>query len=244
MKTRLASAIGPESAARLYRDWIGQVLHQVQPLRPRIRVVALYDGAPLDAFAPWRALAEQWHPQVAGDLGTRLMAAFETLQHPTEHRHHWASPTHAKDPAERVPLAPSSSALPSSLPPRTEVPLTPAAAVPSDLQHRPVCVIGTDCLEIDAPLLERAFDLLQSHDVVVGPTTDGGYYLIGSATFRPLLFRHIRWSSPWTLTDQLQQCQRLGCSVAFLPLRSDIDTLDDWHAYCQRTTCCKPLSSS
>lgn len=104
----------------------------------------------------------------------------------------------------------------------------PGTAVPS--YPRPACAIGTDCLELDPPLIRQAFQLLGTCDVVLGPAYDGGYYLIGTAAFCPRLFDNIRWSTPWTLDDQIRQCRQLGCSYACLPPRRDIDTLDDWRA--------------
>lgn len=94
--------------------------------------------------------------------------------------------------------------------------------------------IGTDCLEVDAGSIEIAFRELDSHQVVIGPATDGGYYLIGSAEPRPGLFENIHWSSDRTLSDQLEVCRRHQWSTALLPLRSDIDTWDDWLAHCKR----------
>jgi rSAM/selenodomain-associated transferase 1 len=76
VKTRLAAAIGPGRAAALYREMIDAVFALLQPVRPRARVVGYFDGAPEIAFAPWRALADEWWPQPAGDLGARLDAGF------------------------------------------------------------------------------------------------------------------------------------------------------------------------
>jgi rSAM/selenodomain-associated transferase 1 len=105
---------------------------------------------------------------------------------------------------------------------------------PPTPRRRPTCAIGTDCLELDADLLRQAFHLLEQYDVVLGPAHDGGYYLIGSATFQPGLFAQIRWSTPHTFADQLDRCRTLGCSVTLLPPRADIDTAEDWFAYCRR----------
>ena len=99
----------------------------------------------------------------------------------------------------------------------------------------PVIALGTDCIEIETNLLLQAFRELSSHDVVFGPTADGGYYLIGLSVARPELFRSIRWSSPFTLDDHLHYCREERWSVSLLSMRHDIDTENDWHAYLQRT---------
>lgn len=80
VKTRLAESIGAERAASLYRKWIGLVLQNVQATRNTTRLVACYDGAPLDAFETWHALADDWWPQPEGGLGDRLEAAFQHWQ--------------------------------------------------------------------------------------------------------------------------------------------------------------------
>ena len=99
----------------------------------------------------------------------------------------------------------------------------------------PVIALGTDCMEIETDLLLQAFRELSCHDVVFGPTADGGYYLIGLSAARPELFRSIRWSSPFTLDDHLHCCREERWSVSLLSMRHDIDTENDWHAYLQRT---------
>jgi len=68
----------------------------------------------------------------------------------------------------------------------------------------PVIVIGADIPGITTPHIARAFDLLQSHDAVLGPAEDGGYWLIGAARRRalpPALFQGVRWSGPHALAD-------------------------------------------
>lgn len=75
-KTRLAGEMGPEAAAGLYRQWIGLVLRSVQPVRDRVRLIGYFDGSSADRFAEWSALADEWLPQPAGDLGQRLATGF------------------------------------------------------------------------------------------------------------------------------------------------------------------------
>src|SRR5438045_2710784 len=77
VKTRLAAEIGAETAAGLYRDWIGRVLRAVQPVRPGLRVVGCFAGASQDRFVEWDESVDEWLPQAAGGLGERLTAAFD-----------------------------------------------------------------------------------------------------------------------------------------------------------------------
>lgn len=100
---------------------------------------------------------------------------------------------------------------------------------------RPVLAVGTDCLEIDAKTIRAAVVALETADAVFGPTTDGGYYLVGMARPLPGFFDDIRWSSPQTLADHLGRCLSHGWRYHLLPRRSDIDTWEDWQAYLART---------
>ncbi|HVL11692.1 MAG TPA: TIGR04282 family arsenosugar biosynthesis glycosyltransferase [Gemmata sp.] len=182
VKTRLAATVGDDRAAELYRDWLTQVLTTLQPLRPDIAIVGAIDGAPAEQFADWRPLVDRWWQQPAGDLGTRLDAAFREA-HET---------------------------------------------------GAPVVAVGTDCLELDAQLVRDAFAILTSHDAVFGPATDGGYYLVGSSRYLDGFFDGVRWSSPETLSDHTRRCENRGFSHDFLATLPDIDTWDDWLAYCRR----------
>lgn len=97
-----------------------------------------------------------------------------------------------------------------------------------------MAAIGTDCLELDAELVLQSFVMLEHADVVLGPSSDGGYYLISSRGYRQGLFDNIRWSTDRTLQDQIQVCVDRNWRVSQLPARSDIDTWDDWQEYCRR----------
>jgi uncharacterized protein len=94
-----------------------------------------------------------------------------------------------------------------------------------------IAAIGTDCLDIDAALLQSAFCALEEADVVFGPTLDGGYYLLGAARRLPGLFDGVPWSTTETLTAHAGLCRQHGWSVEFLPTLRDIDTWEDWLEY-------------
>lgn len=94
-----------------------------------------------------------------------------------------------------------------------------------------VVVIGTDCPDLTAPIIEDAFERLAAADVVLGPASDGGYYLIGMSRLHAGLFEDVPWSSPATLHVTLGHAQRLGLSVALLDERRDVDTAADWNAW-------------
>jgi rSAM/selenodomain-associated transferase 1 len=95
---------------------------------------------------------------------------------------------------------------------------------------RKVVVIGTDAPDIDEALVERAFDALEAADVVLGPATDGGYYLLGLVRMEPELFREIPWSSDRVLDETLGVAHRTGMRVHLLETLSDVDTAADLQA--------------
>ena len=92
-------------------------------------------------------------------------------------------------------------------------------------------LIGADCPLLKHKDMAEAFELLGSHDTVLGPATDGGYYLIGlRAPFRDAyrqLFTEMPWSTEQVFDMTRQRIKKLGLSLAVLPARTDVDTLDD-----------------
>jgi rSAM/selenodomain-associated transferase 1 len=94
-----------------------------------------------------------------------------------------------------------------------------------------VLIIGTDCPGLTADLLLRALDQLVTHDVVVGPAADGGYYLLGMSELQANLFANKQWSTATVLADTLADAARLGLRVAQLPTLADVDSARDLEAW-------------
>lgn len=93
---------------------------------------------------------------------------------------------------------------------------------------RKVIAIGGDCPTLDAARLRSADSALAQADVVIGPATDGGYYLIGLRAPQPELFEGIIWSTPAVLEQTRLRIRRGGLSLVELPMADDVDTLADW----------------
>ena len=94
-----------------------------------------------------------------------------------------------------------------------------------------VVIVGTDCPDVNVDVFNAAFEGLATHDVVIGPAHDGGYYLIGMRAPCPALFVNVAWSSPQTLEQTLARAKEVGVTVTLLDARSDIDTEDDWRRW-------------
>lgn len=90
-----------------------------------------------------------------------------------------------------------------------------------------VVIIGTDCPDLKAQLMVKAFDALEENDLVLGPALDGGYYLIGLRRLIPELFTGISWSTAEVLEQTISIAGRLSQAIAFLPLLNDIDRPED-----------------
>jgi len=96
--------------------------------------------------------------------------------------------------------------------------------------QRAVC-IGSDCPAIGDELLADALRRLADHDLVLGPATDGGYYLIGMNRPHPDLFADIDWGTESVLAQTLARAASLGLRVGRLAELPDIDEpadLEHW----------------
>lgn len=86
-----------------------------------------------------------------------------------------------------------------------------------------VVLIGSDSPTISVSMLEQAFELLKTNDVVLGPAFDGGYYLVGLGKPWFGLFEDIEWSSESVFSQTLQRIHAAGRSLGLLPPWYDVD---------------------
>lgn len=94
------------------------------------------------------------------------------------------------------------------------------------LGHRRVVVVGADCPDISAGHLREAFDALDTADLVLGPSTDGGYWLIGLSR-RADVFTGVAWSTESVLSQTLDRARRAGMKVRTLSMLADVDRPED-----------------
>jgi len=179
VKTRLAKSVGARRAADIFRMLVEATIANV----PAALTPAVFFDPPEGEGAVRRWLAEKlpaetlFLPQVAGDLGARMQAAFVEA---------------FRRGAERA------------------------------------LIVGTDCVDLRAEHYACALEELARHDAVMGPTHDGGYYLLGLTRLQSCFFSGITWSSHTTLAQSLAQATAAGVAVHLLEPLGDIDELEDW----------------
>ncbi|MFH1267055.1 MAG: TIGR04283 family arsenosugar biosynthesis glycosyltransferase [Planctomycetota bacterium] len=92
-------------------------------------------------------------------------------------------------------------------------------------------IVGTDCPGVTAPVVREAFDRLEHHDLVLGPATDGGYYLIGLRGPAPRLFRGISWGGETVLEETLRAAVEMELSTSLLAPLDDVDRPEDLNVW-------------
>ncbi|MEM1172311.1 MAG: TIGR04282 family arsenosugar biosynthesis glycosyltransferase [Cyanobacteria bacterium P01_H01_bin.35] len=90
-----------------------------------------------------------------------------------------------------------------------------------------VVIIGIDCPSLTPEIMLQAFAKLTQSDLIIGPATDGGYYLIGLKKFIPELFQGINWGTSVVLSKTVASAQKINLAIDYLPELSDIDRPED-----------------
>jgi rSAM/selenodomain-associated transferase 1 len=96
--------------------------------------------------------------------------------------------------------------------------------------HSHTILIGSDCIDLRNEDIQDAFSALEFADLVIGPSRDGGYYLIGMKQSHPILFQGIRWSTDSVFNGTRELIISLGLSMKVLAVRMDVDTKADLDA--------------
>jgi len=95
-------------------------------------------------------------------------------------------------------------------------------------------IIGTDVPELDHATVKEAFKLLKKHEVVIGPSTDGGYYLLGMRSPAKDLFTGIEWSTQSVFERTRERLKEAELSFSLLKTLTDVDTPEDHMEYLKR----------
>lgn len=97
--------------------------------------------------------------------------------------------------------------------------------------YRKAVIIGSDCPAITPGDIETAFDLLDDNQLVIGPSEDGGYYLIGAAGDVECVFENISWGGEEVLRETMERAREAGVTFGMLDIKYDIDTYHDLKRY-------------
>jgi hypothetical protein len=90
-----------------------------------------------------------------------------------------------------------------------------------------VLLIGSDCPQLTASIVQRGFEALVEHDLVLGPANDGGYYLIGLRRKAPALFRDIPWGGDAVFERTMTRARAAQLGITQLPVLGDVDRPED-----------------
>ena len=99
------------------------------------------------------------------------------------------------------------------------------------LGYEKVLIIGSDLLDLEEEHIENAFYLLNQHEIVIGPSKDGGYYLLGLKMMYRNIFENKAWGTETVFDETSKDLKH--CDVVLLEELNDIDTFEDMKHYKQ-----------
>lgn len=95
-------------------------------------------------------------------------------------------------------------------------------------KHKKVLIIGSDCPQLDLLTISDAYQALDHDDFVIGPSEDGGYYLLGMRELNADVFYNISWSTDTVCSQTIAQIKDSQKTYSLLPIMSDVDYKEDW----------------
>jgi rSAM/selenodomain-associated transferase 1 len=190
VKSRIAADLGPDVALTAYRTLAEHAVAAASQVDWCRKTIAYAPNGKADAMRDWFGDLFDYRAQGDGDLGRRMLAAFERA---------------FQDGADRVIL------------------------------------IGVDCPGVSEGVISDAFVRLDTADAVVGPSFDGGYYLIGMKKPLTPLFTDIPFGTGDTLQRTLTAARRGGIRVSLLEWKRDVNTGDAWRSVAKTLTENKPV---
>ncbi len=97
-----------------------------------------------------------------------------------------------------------------------------------ELGYERVLGIGTDLPDLTVEIINKAINALEDRDLVFGPATDGGYYLLGMKQCHSCIFENKRWSTENLLQVTLDELREQKFTIHLLESLNDIDTYEDF----------------
>jgi len=103
-------------------------------------------------------------------------------------------------------------------------------------QHnRSAIIVGTDIPDLSKEIILQAQEALGECDVVIGPSHDGGYYLLGTKRAYNNLFKDIEWSSGSVFNSTMERALSLNLVVKEINMLRDIDTKEELNGWLKQT---------
>ncbi len=183
VKSRLAAAVGDDTALELYKNFILDSITTVKETGHPFRIC--------------------FHPPDAADTVTALLGSGSYM------------PQHGNNLGERMEHA--------------------FSRVFSEGWHNAV-LIGSDIPDLPSGVINESLRALEMNDAVIGPASDGGYYLIGfkDNTFLPSTFHKIAWGTDAVFRNTMNILTRSSLKVYLAPEQHDVDTLEDLRSLFER----------
>jgi hypothetical protein len=110
--------------------------------------------------------------------------------------------------------------------------------------YEKVSLIGADSPDLPLPFITEAFEKLDSYDLVIGPSEDGGYYLISMNKPFDTIFKDINWGHDNVLKDTVSKAKAAGISYFLLPQWYDIDDLNSFNRWKLKNLACSGIDKN
>jgi len=94
-----------------------------------------------------------------------------------------------------------------------------------EMGYEKVLIVGSDIFELGQSDIENAFEVLQTTETVIGPATDGGYYLLGMKELNATIFQNKNWGTSTVLEETLADLRQK--KYVLLEERNDVDYFED-----------------
>ena len=223
VKTRLAKAFGDEKACAVYKLLAENVIKNIFTKNPGTYDVHIF-FIPADKeieIKDWlkpfihgnRGVKTRFSPQEGRNLGERMSNAFKEILQEKGYKKCTTQLTTTESPLKKGDEGNCKK-----------------NSQEGKFLHNTI-IVGTDCPEIDATLIENAFGVLKEKDIVIGPCKDGGYYLLGMSIPASDLFVDIDWSTDRVFEQTMEKIRKNNLSYGILKSLVDIDTIEDLYHY-------------
>jgi hypothetical protein len=97
--------------------------------------------------------------------------------------------------------------------------------------HQQTIIVGSDCPSVDPPYIKQAIEALNQVDVVLGPSDDGGFVLIGARRVADRMLADVSWGTSEALEQTAARLTTAGLTLQLLEPRWDVDEPEDWQRF-------------